>query len=602
MTSAQPAKVLPPGLLRLWRVLAIAFGLVAAANLGLNLADAPRIVVPGVEGFLGYQPAPAHFGNRAAHRVVGFEAESPLPAAGVRVGDLIVDPPRENFIAGQSVRLQIVRGALVSNIVVRAVHIDELSAPAQNALDLFLTAFAFVLSTIIVIRRWSDVGALVLACIFYTGVSGMAPAPTIADHDLAAFFTFWGAGCSALAMPMVAYFGLVFQNGYSSRARPLLLRASVAACTATLLWTVTLAPYYAGHVWLAADNLIAPLRAGLQFLGVVLATLVFLDLWRHSEPEHRERLRWLFVAMALAVAIFSVLVLGQTGFLGSSLRARSIVSAVVDALALATNLVMAYAILRHRVVDVGFAINRAMVFAVFTGLLLVGFALTEWLVHHFVNFEQGEQNAWLDAAIAVALYLVFHRTRHWIERMVERVFFRSWHDKEARLLRFLETTAHFSTSEALLDATLAAVDEFSGTHGSGAYQRNDSGGFKLVRATLADLPATLSVDHAAIIEMKSFLKPVHLATRTDIHGAAVALPMTRRLELVGFLTLGVKVTREAFRPDEIDNLARTARQVGFDLYALRIDTLESSRQEIEQQNAVLRQQLQALQRSAGPAA
>jgi hypothetical protein len=81
-------------LLRLWQIATLTLGLFAVATLALGLAYAPRIVVPGAEGFLGYYPAPAAFNGASAHRITGFEPESPLPSAGVTTGDLIVDPPR----------------------------------------------------------------------------------------------------------------------------------------------------------------------------------------------------------------------------------------------------------------------------------------------------------------------------------------------------------------------------------------------------------------------------------------------------------------------------------------------------------------------------
>ena len=70
--------------------------------------------------------------------------------------------------------------------------------------------------------------------------------------------------------------------------------------------------------------------------------------------------------------------------------------------------------------------------------------------------------------------------------------------------------------------------------------------------------------------------------------------MLRRSELVGFLTVGKKTNREIYRRDEIDNLARTVHQAGFDLYALRLEQLEQRRRELEQQNEGLREAFRSL--------
>ena len=81
-------------LLRAWQIAASIFAAISAALLVLNLAYSFRVIVPGAEGFLGYDAAPTHFKGRSAHRVTGFDPESALPSAGVKTGDLIVDPPR----------------------------------------------------------------------------------------------------------------------------------------------------------------------------------------------------------------------------------------------------------------------------------------------------------------------------------------------------------------------------------------------------------------------------------------------------------------------------------------------------------------------------
>jgi hypothetical protein len=299
--------------------------------------------------------------------------------------------------------------------------------------------------------------------------------------------------------------------------------------------------------------------------------MAFTDTWRHVGAERRERLRWLFVGFGFGLVNFCMfVVLGATGLTAAAAVSAGIVS---DALVGVAMLILAYAILRHRVIDVGFAVNRALVFAVFTGLLLVSFGIVEWLVDHLVRFGNRERSVLLDGTIAVALYLVFHRARHWIERLVERVFFSSWHLKQAALQRFVAMAPNFSQPEALADALLAAADAYGGGCGSGLYWRDAAGRFVTNHSTLEPLPRELDADVGVIVEMKTFRAPVHLTDHLGLAPAVLALPMTRRSELIGFLVVGKKTDRQVYRVDEIANLARTAQQVGSDLYALRLEQL-----------------------------
>ncbi len=580
-------------LLRLWQVATVILCAIAVATLALGLAYAPRIVVPGAEGFLGYNAAAATFNGASAHRITGFEPESPLPAAGVSAGDLIVDPPRGRFLVGETVKLQIAHESMVRTVEVRAARIDRLATPVENALDFGLGILVFVLGLTIALRRRQDLGALVLAAIFFLAVGGLSPNPLPAGR-LAAWSLLWQLICAVTSLPLLAYFSLVFEGGYQSRARPWILLALLWLFAAVGGWVVVAAPYFLGRAWLAPDILVAKAIPTIQFAGVVLCAFAFTDTWRHVEAERRERLRWLFVGFALTLANFCIL--AAVGYGASSLTTTTLlaIGVVNDAVVAITLLILTYAILRHRVIDVGFAINRALVFAAFTGLLLVSFGIVEWVVDHFVRFENRERNVLLDGIIALALFLAFHRVRHWIETLVERVFFRSWHRKEAALKRFLEKAPHFSQPNALTEALIAAVDAYAGSRGSAIYQRDEAGRFILQKATLGELPGELGADADVIVEMKAFRAPVYLGGRLALEPAALALPMVRRSELVGFMAVGKKIEREIYRPDEIDNLARATRQVGFDLYALRLEQLEQRSHELQQQNEGLRQGLRSL--------
>jgi hypothetical protein len=262
-------------------------------------------------------------------------------------------------------------------------------------------------------------------------------------------------------------------------------------------------------------------------------------------------------------------------------------------LATASFVLFMYALLQHRVVDIGFAINRALVFGAFTGFLLVSFGIAEWLIDHVVTFEQREKSVLIDGSIAIGIFLLFHRVRDWIEQAIERIFFRSWHAKEAELNHFLATAPHFSDPNTLAAAFLTAVDAYAGSRGSGLYSLAEAGHFVLERSTLSSLPSELGADHALVVEMKTFASAVQLASPLALASAAIALPMVRRSDLVGFLVIGQKIARDIYRPDEVENLARAARQVGFDLYALRLDQIERRRRALEEQLVALRQAFQS---------
>src|SRR5215472_15629222 len=96
-----------PRLLRAWQVTAFALAMAATAWVATSFVYSPRVAASDVQDVLGYVRQVAHFNSLPAHRITRFEPHSPLAAAGVEVGDLIVDPPRGTLLPGESVQLQI---------------------------------------------------------------------------------------------------------------------------------------------------------------------------------------------------------------------------------------------------------------------------------------------------------------------------------------------------------------------------------------------------------------------------------------------------------------------------------------------------------------
>lgn len=69
---------------------------------------------------LGYDAVAIDLRGVAAHRLLGFQESSPLPAAGIHAGDLVVDPPRGRIRAGEKLTLKIAHRGRLREVTVRA--------------------------------------------------------------------------------------------------------------------------------------------------------------------------------------------------------------------------------------------------------------------------------------------------------------------------------------------------------------------------------------------------------------------------------------------------------------------------------------------------
>lgn len=313
--------------------------------------------------------------------------------------------------------------------------------------------------------------------------------------------------------------------------------------------------------------------------------------WKRSSRSERQRYMLMLIA-------FTLLVLSQvaTELLTWSMGAQDyetqpfeqIAAAVAGLIAPA---LLAYAILRHKVFDLGFALNRTLVFGVVSTILLAAFGLIEWAVEHVVPIEGREKNALVDAAIAVVVFLAFHRVRDFVEHGVEGLFFRRWQRAEQDLRRFVREAAFFTEAQALTKALAEALCRF-GEGAQAALYLEDGRRYTLSAGALEGAPAALGPNLPALVSLRA--DPKSLEAPAGVQGAALIAPMVNRNQVIGIALLGPKPAGDSFRPDEIELIGWAVRQVGLDLQAVRMEELESCRVSLSNTVAMLQNEIATL--------
>ena len=115
-----------------WQLTSVLLWALALSASIVALVYLPQALSEGGRGTLGYDSAGARFGSRAAHRIVAFQPDSPLPAGGVSAGDLIVTPPRGRLAEGERIQLQVVHEGKARVAQVRATRAPY-SSPLMSA-------------------------------------------------------------------------------------------------------------------------------------------------------------------------------------------------------------------------------------------------------------------------------------------------------------------------------------------------------------------------------------------------------------------------------------------------------------------------------------
>jgi hypothetical protein len=203
-----------------------------------------------------------------------------------------------------------------------------------------------------------------------------------------------------------------------------------------------------------------------------------------------------------------------------------------------------------------------------------------------------ETHVLLDAAIAVGVFLAFHRVRNAGENLIERLFFHAWHAKEEALRKFVREAPFITRPEALLSAFTKALDRFTSGAGYALYRRTPAGDYARVTATLAEAPEHVDADEPLTVALRAHQTPTYCNDAHSTLPGELALPSVHHGELDGFVVLGCKPNGEIYRPDEKEVLGYAAHQVGLDFRALRMEQLE---REVAEQSARIRDLLARLE-------
>jgi hypothetical protein len=249
---------------------------------------------------------------------------------------------------------------------------------------------------------------------------------------------------------------------------------------------------------------------------------------------------------------------------------------------------LAYTILRHRTVDIGFVISRALVLTILSAIVVLVFGILERLLGKL--FIDASHIASRSVEIALALGLGFSlRGLHGrIERIIDRLFFRHRQRALSTLKAFADDVYFITDPDVALERTVDTVFRCADAENAAIYLIAD-GVFGCAAAiNSAELPAELGGDDPLFVRLRATRAPQLPREVGSGLDAEIAFPMFVRATLVGALVLAAKRSGEAYDPEENALLTELAQRVGLALDAL--------------QTLAMRRELESLMGATGGAA
>ncbi len=516
------------------------------------------------------------YANNGNNVLIYVADGSPAAKAGMEIGDTInlqSTPARFRWYAAQAGTLaagQRITFGLTHRGVLRIVTLT--SIPQATEAKRYYTAYRIAVLGVAMLYIFLGAALVLLRPSLMTWgffLYCLANAP-FTFYTMALFFPFpWPYLAYTLQSSLTAagtvgllVFALCFLNELVKGWRLSALRTMPWLFAALVIYGLFFT-YWWGWVGGTPGELLTRIYVGIPALWSLMVMYLFVDTYVRARGEDRQRIRWVVVGFGLNLAIQSVSL-----FLTVYVPSEPIwLAHVLQLSTVIVPLTVAYAVIKHRVIDVSFVVSRTLVYGILTSLLVGAFALIDWL---FIDkLKLARLGAVAEMGVAVAGGFWFNGLHKRVDSFIEATFFRQRHLAERQLARnaaalpLAPTTnavAHFLVNEPARAMSLASAALFRRGR-DGTYTREESVGWDA-----ANLSRLERMDDPLLMLAQAENGPLSLYDHpwraVDVPSGpahpVLALPIIVRHELAAIVFYGSHLHGESLDPDEIKAIASLA--------------------------------------------
>jgi GAF domain-containing protein len=301
-------------------------------------------------------------------------------------------------------------------------------------------------------------------------------------------------------------------------------------------------------------------------LIALLVVAILIVAYVQGAPAERQRRRWVFFFIGVGLTAVGV----ELGVIASIGYVWAVDIATLPFVA-AVPCGLAYAILRHRVIDIGFVLNRAVVYTGVSIIVVGIFVIVETLLGKYVENTSHVTSVAVQLAVALALGFSIRFVHARVDRFVDSVLFRERHLAEAAIHTFAHEASYITDADVLLSRTVKTVERYAKARGAGVWMA-DGAIYRPQAHTFAVAP-DVDENDPAVLSMRARRVNVHVRECESALPGTLAFPMIVRGELLGILVCGPKPDDEGYDPDEESALASLAASAGHALDAIEVREL-----------------------------
>lgn len=445
-------------------------------------------------------------------------------------------------------------------------------------------AWMLLFAAVLALRRPDDRGVQTLAA----ALIGIAFNSLLLPGNFLTPWAWLDASMSALsfaflvAIALLATYALDFARPPSAMRRALTYGAYAIACVCALIGMAGVSTQWFG-IW--DPSRISSANSTVSSLPFLLPLVCGVAAAARTRGVERSRFLWAFVPLAPAYAIEFL----DNPAIPFPMGVGYAIHVAGNIFAFIAPLGLTYSLLSRRVLDVGFALNRATVFSAVSLTLVGAFVIVEWALSEWMDGIGHVANFAVGGALALVLGLSVRFVHGKVEQVVDNVMFRKRREDE-EAIRKTAREAPYITDPATLLARAQRV----------LLQHADSSSVSILLDDGHGFYATISENDPALVSLRADHARVDLhALETSIDGEW-AYPMVSRGRLVGALVLGPKRSQESYAPDESAAVTQLAHSIAgaLDVLSTRApdDALAGIRASLDTLNTAIAQMPAAIAR------
>src|SRR5580698_5793224 len=493
---------------------------------------------------------------------------SPAYRQGLRSGDLLdlrLLTPGERYrwisyfrLAGQRADVPIERDGkrLVVSVAPESRSLLAGGGALSFGWDAWLAIFGFIwtltFAAVIAWKRSASKEARILSLLLstlvlsslFTPINFVTPWPA-----LDATAAFLSAALYGLTTALLATYAMAFAPSPNPMRRILMWLSYGSAALMPIYglafvagaWTGTLDPMQAWYAGSAAQLAIAVL----PFVSPVLCAIATIA---QTRGTNRARLVWATSALGIQYLTAATVGLATSFNLPTSSNVELLFFNVTGFI---TPVVLTYVALIRRVLDIGFALNRALVFSAVSFVFVGTFLLVEWALGAWLSSASHTTSLLVGAAIALGLGLSVRGIHKRVDQILDTLFFRKRHEDEHAIRAFGHEAAYITDAGLLVARTKTLLEEHADATGVAVLLDDGNGHY-----------GGMNENDPAIVSLKAWRKSIDLHTLNTSLEGEFAYPMVARGHLVGVIVLGLKRSGDPYAPDESDAILHLAPGVG----------------------------------------